>query len=262
MAARAIWKGVLNLGKAHVPVRFYSAVEDRDVHFRLLHAKDKEPVTQQMVNPETGKPVPPENIRKGFEVDPGVFVLLDADELASLEPEPSRDVEVKLFVAPRGIAPQLYERPYWLGPDGDQNAYLALAQALAAKQQHGIVSWTMRKKRYVGSLHSDGEHLMVVTLRFGDEVVLPAQLEAPAGPELRAAERRMAEQLVAALEGPFDPSEFHDEFRERVLDLVQRKARGGRVKRAPRPEPKRREVSLESALEHSLRDVQKQRKTA
>ena len=119
----------------------------------------------------------------------------------------------------------------------------------------------MRKKRYVGSLHSDGEHLMVVTLRFGDEVVLPAELDAPAGPELRAAERRMAEQLVAALEGPFDPTEFHDEFRERVLDLVERKARGGRVKRARRPEPKRREVSLERALEHSLREAQ-QRKTA
>jgi DNA end-binding protein Ku len=261
MAARAIWKGVLNLGKARVPVRFYSAVEDRSVHFRLLHAKDKEPVSQRMVNPETGKPVAPEDIRKGFEVESGVFVLLDDDELAELEPEPSRDVEVKQFVAPRGIAPQLYERPYWLGPDGDRNAYLALAQALAAKQQHGIVSWTMRKKRYVGSLHSDGEHLMVVTLRFGDEVVLPAELEAPAGPELRAAERRMAEQLVAALEGPFDPTEFHDEFRERVLDLVTRKARGGRIKRARRPEPKRREVSLERALERSLHDA-RQRKTA
>ena len=71
MAARAIWKGVLNVGKARVPVRFYSAVEDRDVHFRLLHAKDKQPVSQQMVNPETGKPVPPENVRKGFEVEPG-----------------------------------------------------------------------------------------------------------------------------------------------------------------------------------------------
>ena len=72
---------------------------------------------------------------------------------------------------------------------------------------------------------------MVVTLRFGDEVVLPAELEAPAGPELRAAERRMAEQLVAALEGQFDPTEFHDELRERVLELVERKARGGRIKR-------------------------------
>jgi DNA end-binding protein Ku len=262
MAARAIWKGVLGIGRARVPVRFYSAVEDRDVHFRLLHDKDKEPVSQQMVNSETGKPVPPEKVRRGLEVDAGVFVLLDDEELAALEPEPSRDVEVTEFVARRAISPQLYERPYWLAPDGDQNAYLALAQALAAKELHGIVHWTMRKKRYVGALHSDGEHLMVVTLRSGDEVVLPAALDTPAGPELRAAERRMAEQLVAALEGPFDPTEFHDEFRERVLELVKRKARGGRVKRARRPPPKRREATLEQALERSLRAAARQRKTA
>jgi DNA end-binding protein Ku len=257
-----MWKGDLTIGRTHVAVRFYSAVEDRDVHFRLLHGKDKQPVSQRMVNAETGKPVPRENVRRGFEVDSGVFVLLDDDELASLEPEPSRQVEVKEFVARRAISPQLYERPYWLGPDGDQNAYLALAKALAAKEVHGIVHWTMRKKRYVGALHSDGEHLMIVTLRFGDEVVLPAELDAPAGPELRAAERRMAEQLVAALEGEFDPTEFHDEFRERVLEMVKRKARGGKVEPARRPQPKRREVSLEQALERSLRGATRQRKTA
>jgi DNA end-binding protein Ku len=262
MAARAIWKGVLNVGKARVPVRFYSAVEDRDVHFRLLHQQDKEPVSQRMVNPETGKPVPRENVRRGCEVQPGLFVLLDEGELASLEPEPSREVEVKEFVARRAISPQLYERPYWLGPDGDHNAYLALAQALAAKELHGIAHWTMRKKRYVGALHSEGEHLIIVTLRFGDEVVLPVELDAPAGPELRAAERRMAEQLVAALEGPFEPTEFHDEFRERVLEMVKRKARGGKVERARRPQRRRREVSLERALERSLRDATRQRKTA
>jgi DNA end-binding protein Ku len=120
----------------------------------------------------------------------------------------------------------------------------------------------MRKKRYLGALHSDGEHLMIVTLRFGDEVILPAALDAPPGTELRPAERRMAEQLIAALEGPFDPTEFHDEFRERVLELVNRKARGGKVKRARRRPPKHREVSLERALERSLRDATRQRKTA
>jgi DNA end-binding protein Ku len=257
-----MWKGDLAIGRTRVPVRFYSAVEDRDVHFRLLHEKDRQPVAQQMVNPETGNPVARENVRRGFEVDNGVFVLLDESELASLEPEPSREIEVKEFVARRAISPQLYERPYWLGPDGDHNAYLALAQALAARELHGVVQWTMRKKRYVGALHSDGEHLMIVTLRFGDEVVLPVELDAPAGPELRAAERRMAEQLVEALEGEFDPTEFHDEFRERVLDMVKQKARGGKVKRPRRPQPKRREVSLEQALERSLRDATRQRKTA
>jgi DNA end-binding protein Ku len=242
-------------------VRFYSAVEDRDVHFRLLHEKDKKPVSQHMINPTTGEAVESADVRRGFEVEDGVFVLLDEDELADLEPEPSRDVHVKRFVTSRAIAPQLYERPYWLGPDGDRNGYLALARALSAKGYQGIAHWTMRKRRYVGALHSDGERLMMSTLRAGDEVVLPAELTAPKGPELRAAERKMAEQLVAALEGPFDPEEFHDEFRERVLEMIERKARGGRVKAAPRRAPARREVSLEIALEKSLAGM-KERKTA
>jgi DNA end-binding protein Ku len=261
MAARAIWKGVLTIGKSHVPVRFLSAVEDRDVHFRLLHEKDRQPVSQHMVNPTTGEAVDSADIRRGFEVDNGVYVLLDKDELDDLQPEPSREVEIKRFVASRAIAPQLYERPYWLAPDGDRNAYLALARALATKGYQGIAHWAMRKRRYVGALHSDGEHLMISTLRTGDEVVLASELTAPTGPELRAAERKMAEQLVAALEGPFDPEEFHDEFRERVLEMVERKARGGRVKTAPRRAPARREVSLEQALERSLKGM-KERKTA
>ena len=95
MPARANWKGVHDIGRSKVPVRLYTAVEDRDVHFRLLHERDKRPVSQRMVNPTTGKPVAPEDVRRGFEVDNGVFVLLDDEELAELQPEQSRDVEVK-----------------------------------------------------------------------------------------------------------------------------------------------------------------------
>ena len=261
MAARAMWKGVLVVRKERVPVRFYSAVEDRDVHFRLLHDKDKVPVSQQMVNPKTQKPVESVRIRKGFEIENGIFVLLDDEELEKIEPQASRDIEVTRFVPLRAVAPQFYERPYWLAPDGDANAYLALAQALGAKEKVGVARWTMRRKRYVGALRSDGERLEIVAMHFADEVVVPAELAAPGGPELRPAERRMAEQLVGALEGPFDPSEFHDEFRERVQELVERKAKGGRVKLPRRVERKPKEVSLERALEHSLREA-RERKTA
>jgi DNA end-binding protein Ku len=119
----------------------------------------------------------------------------------------------------------------------------------------------MRKKRYAGALRSDGEHLSMVALRYADQVVAASEIAAPPGRELQPAERRMAEQLVAALEGPFDPTEFRDEFRERVLELVEKKAKGGRVK-LPRPiELAPRERSLESALAKSL-EATKQRKTA
>jgi DNA end-binding protein Ku len=263
MAARAIWKGVITLRKTSVPVRLYSAVEDRDVHFRLLHAKDKAPVTQRMVNPKTEKTVPSERIRRGFEVDDGLFVMLEREELAKLEPEPSRSIEVTRFVLPSAISPQYYDRPYWLGPDGDTKAYFALAEALAASGKLGILRWTMRKKRYHGALKSDGEHLSLIALRPADEVVAATDIKAPPGRATQPAERRMAEQLVAALEGAFDPAEFRDEFRDRVLELIERKKRGGRVQRARRAGPApTKESSLERALEQSLRAAQKERKTA
>ena len=230
------------------------------MHFRLLHEKDKQPVSQRMVNPTTGKAVASEDVRRGFEVDDGVFVLLDDEELAELEPEPSRDVAVKHFVEPRAIAPQLYERPVLARPRRRPQRLFRAGRALAAKGDQGIVRWTMRKRRYVGALHSDGDHLMMTTLRFGDEVVLPAELTAPAGPELRAAERKMAEQLVAALEGPFDPEEFHDEFRERVLELVERKAKGGQ--RQARAAPSRRRAARSRSSGLSSSSLREMRKTA
>jgi DNA end-binding protein Ku len=262
MAARAIWKGVITLRTTRVPVRLYSAVTDRDVHFRLLHEKDKQPVTQRMVNPKTEEIVPSERVRRGLEIEDGVFVMLDKAELAEVEPEPARDIEVTRFVEPSAIPPQFYERPYWLGPDGDSGAYFALAAALHSTGKHGIVRWTMRKKRYQGALESDGEHLMLIAMRSREEVVASTDLRASPGHELRAAERKMAEQLVAALEAPFDPTEFQDEFRERVLELVKRKARGQRPKRAPKAEPRPKVVSLERALEQSLRATAAERKTA
>jgi DNA end-binding protein Ku len=257
MAARAIWKGVIVLQRVKVPVRLYSAVEDRDVHFRLLHAKDKTPVHQRMVDPSTGKTVPRERIHRGLEVESGVYVMLDPEELAELEPEASREIEVTRFVDPAAIPAQLYDRPYWVGPDGDAAAYLALADALARKGKHGIVRFTMRKKRYAAALHSDGEHLSLIVLRPAQEVVTATELDAPEGRELQAAERKMAEQLVAALEGPFDPAEFQDEFRERVLDLVRRKAKGQKVRLPRQVERKPSGESLQGALRASLAAARK-----
>ena len=119
MAARAIWKGDLKLGSTSVPVKLYSAVQDQTVRFHILDVKSKHRVKQHMVDAESGEEVPNEEIQKGFEVDPGTFVILDEKELASLEPEASRAIKVEQFVPPKEIPPEYYDRPYYLGPDGD-----------------------------------------------------------------------------------------------------------------------------------------------
>jgi DNA end-binding protein Ku len=258
MMARAIWKGRIRFGDVDVPVKLYSAVQDRGIHFRLLHEKDMQPVQQQMVHPDTGRVVEHEDIRRAWQTEDGDLVILNDDELAELEPEASRDIEVTHFVAADAITHQWYDRPYYLGPDDDEDAYFALAAALGRKGREGVARWVMRKKEYVGVLRAAGEHLMLMTLRRAGEVVPASALQPPAGRALDRREVNMALQLVSALEDELDLSEFRDEYRDRVLELVEAKAEGKVVKF---PEPPQRETgaSLAEMLEKSVQGAKKRR---
>lgn len=251
MAARAIWKGTLALGAVEVPVKLYSAAQDRGVHFRLLDAKRGEPVQQRMVDPETGRTVESGEVRRAVPVDEGELVVMEAEELAALDPPESRDIHVTRFVPVGAIAHAWYDRPYWLGPDGGEEAYWSLAAALAKEEVEGVVRWTMRKKAYVGALRAERGYLTLITLRRAGEVVPAAALPAPSGRALDAREVAMAKQLVAAMEDTLDLAAFRDEYRERVLELVEAKA-AGKVLKFPDAPRRREEADLADVLERSL----------
>lgn len=250
MAARAIWKGVIRLGDEAVPVKLYSAIEDRSVHFRLLHEPDLVPVEQRMIHPGTGRHVPYDEVRRGVETERGM-VVLDDDELASLEPEKSRDIEIVRFVPTAEIDHRWYLRPYWLGPDESAPAYAALVRALGGRDVEGVARWTMRNKEYRGALRVRDDRLMLVTLRAADEVVSVERLEPPAGRDMAEAEAEMAERLVEALAGEWDAEAYQDEYRARVLELVEAKASGKVVAFEP-AKRERRQGSLEETLAASL----------
>jgi DNA end-binding protein Ku len=258
--ARAIWKGVIRFGGHSVPVKLYSAVQDRSVSFRLLDAKRKEPVKQQMVDPQSGKVVDSSEVRRAYETDEGLVVLSDED-LAQLEPEPSRDIEIERFVPPEQITHQWYDRPYYLGPDESEASYFALAEALRRKELEGVARWVMRKKDYVGALRVEGDYLMLITLRHAGEVVPASALTPPAGRDLDQRELQMARQLIAAMEDDLDLAAYRDEYRERVLELVQAKE-AGKVVEFPKAPRKEREKSLADVLERSLAAAAKGRKSA
>src|SRR3569832_1019620 len=154
MAARAIWKGVLKLGTSRVPVKLYSAVQDRTVRFHVLDDHQKKRVKQHMVDPDSGDEDPTEEIQKGYEIEPGRYVILTAEDLEKLEPPASRDIEIAEFVPQTKISQQWYERPYNLGPDVDEIDYIALVDALHSIEAEGIAHWTMRKKYYAGALRA------------------------------------------------------------------------------------------------------------
>ena len=256
MAARAIWKGDLKLDSTKVPVKLYSAVQDQTVRFHILDEKTKTRVKQHMVDAESGEEVANEEIQKGFEVEPGTFVILDEEELESLEPEASREIEIEQFVPPEEIAPEFYDRPYYLGPDGDQTAYFALAEALKNKEKEAVARWVMRKQPYVGALRAEGDHLILFTLRNAEEVLSAKDLPRPAGRAPEKKELSMAKQLVELLKGEFDPKDYKDEYRERVMEFVEKKAKGHKPK-LRLVKPKRKGASLDKVLSKSIEALKK-----
>ncbi len=261
MAARAIWKGKLKLGTSKIPVKLYSAVSDRSVRFHILDDKHLMRVKQHMVHPDNGDEVSNQEIQKGFEVEPGKFVIVTDEDLKSLEPKPSREIEISEFVPPEKISQQWYERPYYLGPDGDENAYFALAEALEKRKREGIAHWVMRNKSYVGALRAQDGYLVLLTLRNANEVISAGDLPKPAGREPSKKEIDMAKHLVSLLEGEFNSADFKDEYRERVMEFIARKAKGG-APRLAAVKSKRKTTSLDSVLTKSIEALRKRKRAA
>lgn len=253
-----MWKGTIQLGNIEIPVKLYGAVEQQDIHFRLLHASDKTPVQQRMADPATGKEVSPDDIQRGLEIETGIFVVLKPEDLESTEPEPSRAIEVTRFVSRDTLDLSWYSRPYFLGPDKSEDDYFALAEALRDDDLRGIVRWTMRGKRYFGALEHRGGYVALIALHSAEEAVPARDLDLGDTPEIRGPERKLAEDLIKALDADFKPEEMHDEYRERVQKLIEAKAEGRKftVKEAEAPAPT---TDLAEALRRSLRTAKESR---
>ena len=253
MSARAIFKGVLRLADEKVPVKLYSAVTDRTVRFRLLHRRDKAPVEQILVNPESGEIVAYKQTQRAWASEDGDRVLLRKDELDSLKPKKSRDLTVQCFLPAGALDHRRYDRPYYLGPDdGGDAAWRALAAALARSGREGLVSWVMRDKHYLGALRLHQNIPMLVTLRYSEEIISQAALTPPTGRALDARELKMAAQLMDMLAAPFDPAQYQDDYRESVLAMLRRKAGGGRARKSTPARRRRSETDLAHALQASL----------
>ena len=252
MTTRAMWKADLNVGELRVPVKLYAAVQDANVHFRLLHTKDNTPVKQQMVDPSTQEPVALEAITRAVQLDRGVFVRLTKEEQAALEPKPSRAITVERVVAAEKLDERWFDRPYYLGPDGDDEGYFALADTLEQKGWIGIAHWVMRNKSYAGALYGSEGYLLLDTLRNAQEIVAIDAVRTPPGRSPDPREIKLAETLIGTLEDKFDPDAYHDEHREKVLGLLEAKAKG-KVVRFPKAAGRTPSDSLLKDLQASLK---------
>lgn len=261
MAARAIWKGQLKIGGTRIPVKLYSAVQDRTVRFHVLDERNKARVKQHMIEPDSGEEVPTAEIQKGYEIEPGRFVILTEEDLETLKPPASRDIEILEFVDQAKISQQWYERPYYLGPDNGSDEYFALAEALKNKESEGIAQWVMRNKYYAGALRAVDDYLFLFTLRDANEVILAKDLAKPTGAAPTQKELAMAQQLVEMLQGEFNAADYKDEYRSRVMEFIERKAKG-RVPRLAPVKAKRQPAALDSVLAKSIAALKKEKRAA
>jgi DNA end-binding protein Ku len=257
--ARAIWSGAISFGLVNVPVKLYSATSPKSVRFHQLSSKTGARIRQKRVDPTTDEEVPYEDIVKGYEITPDRYVLISTEELEALDPKATRTIDIEEFVDLADIDPIYYDHSYYLAPAaGGAKAYRLLVDAMRESGKVGIGRVVLRSKQQLCALRPTGEALTLSTMLFGDEVLSPDRLdELDSVNEAEASEREltMAQQLIDSLSSDFEPDKYHDEYRERVLDLIERKAAGEEIAIQPQAEEPAAAPDLMAALEASLAAV-------
>ncbi|HWJ07771.1 MAG TPA: Ku protein [Nocardioides sp.] len=231
---RAIWKGAVSFGLVSVPVKLYSATESHDVSFRQVHAKDGGRIKYQRVCSIDGEEVPYSDIAKGFETEDGEMVILTDDDMANLPTTSSREIAVEKFVPADQIDPMLFEKSYYLEPEGTgAKPYALLRQALLDSKRMAVVTVALRQRTTTAVLRvretEAGEVIVLQTMMWPDEIRQP-DFSVDAG-DVKDAEVKMAHMLIETLSGDFDASEFEDDYADAVNAVVKAKIEGGEVKR-------------------------------
>ena len=258
--ARAIWSGSISFGLLNVPVKLYSAVSKKSVSFRELRESDSSRIRHKRVAEADGEEVAYEDIVKGYEIAPEQYVVITRDELEELDPKKTRAIEIKDFVDLDEIDPIYFDHPYYLGPDkGAEKAYALLVKAMEDARKVAIARFVLRSKENLAALRPMDGVMTMATMRFADEVVSPDEISDDldsADGEPTKKELEMAKALIDSLAADFDASQYRDEYRDEVLALIERKAKGEKVVAAASEAPSPTKApDLMAALEESLAAV-------
>src|SRR3954453_16822416 len=249
--ARSIWIGAISFGLVNVPVKLYSAVSKKTVRFNQLHERDNSRIQLKRFCAEEDQEVPYEEIVKGYEISPGQYVVISSEELEALDPQKTRTIDIEDFVDLDDIDPLFYDHPYYLAPDtGASKPYKLLLEALRETNKVAIARVVIRSKEYLTAIRPAGDVLTMETMLFADELIDPGDIDELPDEDVRATEREvdMARQLIESLATDFEPSKYRDEYRERVLELIEQKAAGQEVTVTAEPEAPAAVPDLMAAL--------------
>ena len=258
---RSIWTGAISFGLVNVPVKLYSAVSKKTVRFHQLHEADGVRIQMKRYCPADEEEVPYDEIVKGYEISPDRYVVITTDELEGIEPRKTKTIDIEDFVELDEIDPLYYDHPYYLLPgQGAQKPYKLLAEAMRQANKVAIARVVIRTKEQLVAIRPVGDVLAMASMNFADEVVDPDSFDEAPGEEVETRKREveMAQQLIESLTSQFDPSKYHDTYRERVLELIEAKAEGQEIAVQPAEEPAP-VPDLMAALEASLAAAKKDR---
>lgn len=257
---RAIWSGSISFGLLNVPVKLYSAVSKKTVSFRELRADDGSRIRHKRVAEADGEEVSYDDIVKGYEISPEQYVVITREELEEIDPKRTRAIEIQDFVDLDDIDPIYFDHPYYLGPDkGAEKPYALLAKAMTDSRKVAVARFVLRNKEHLAAIRPMGRVLTMATMRFADEVVSTDEIEDVVESDGEKPQKRevdMAKSLIDSLTSDFDPSSYRDQYREEVLALIERKAKGEEVVEGVSEEPQPTKApDLMAALEDSLAAV-------
>ena len=253
---RSIWSGAISFGLVNVPIKLYSSVSRKSVRFHQLHDETGVRIQQRRVDPSTGEEVAYDNIVKGYEIGPDRYVVVEPEELEALDPKKTRSIDIDEFVDLDQIDPIFFDHPYYLAPaTGGAKAYKLLLDAMRDEGKVAIGRVVIRQKESLVAVRPmQGDVLGLTTMIFADEVVDPStidELDALEDVEIGERELKMAQQLIESLSGDWEPDQYRDSYRERVLELIEKKAAGEEITVQPAEEPEP-VPDLMAALEASI----------
>lgn len=226
--ARPIWTGTLSFGLLNVPVSVMPAERRVDLHFRMLDSRSNTPIRYERVNADTGEEVPWKDIVKAYEYKKGSYVVLRPEDIKSASPEGREAVEVEAFVDAASIGPEYFEKPYVLVPGKKaEKGYVLLRETLRRTGKIGIARVVIRTREYLSAVMPKDDSLMLVLLRYPQELVDVDEYHLPEGKpasyRISAKEMQMAEQLIESMSGDWAPGDFRDEFRERLQKVIEKR---------------------------------------
>lgn len=256
--AASVWSGYLTFGLISMPVRLFSGARGTRVSFHMLHRDDNTRIKMQMYCPNDDRVVERSEIVKGYEYRKGEYVVVEPDELKKIEPKTAKAMEILQFVKSDDVDPIYFETSYYLVPDeAGRRPYALLSRVMRDSGYVGIAKITMHNREYVSFLRPYEKGIMLHTMYYEDEVRQVEQFEQLGNMDVKEGEIRVAQQLIEALSGDFDPAHYHDTYEENVKALIKAKLEGEEVTAVPKPKAPAPVADLMSALKQSLAQIEK-----